>query len=369
MKLAHHCLKCSILLVKLNFSFILVLQLVKFLIHSESNESLLNYENNYLTRRHFVPNSTLKQLAPNENSIQTSLKNLFVSLSSWYSYDINELEAIKTEVVNLHDASKTNESQKPCVTIKSFINLTEMLKFNNLKKFTKIALVLNLNLTIMLINLLLVSYLIVKKRTYSFLKARFGKNFLKIQLITIMISILFILVLNLVYMCFVNKNFKNNTAFSNLNKTLLDYLNKLFNQYDDAKLSENSNSGNYILLEYKTNFSASTYDHTFNPESQIQDIHRYLALANIKLNIFFMVISVCLLVCYSSFIKIGEESKIKPVEGENEKALIKLNEYPILISEDEDDEDCESDMDLSSNSIKEEISVLIKNSSSVEENF
>lgn len=202
MKLARYCLQYSIELLKLNFYFIIVVQLVKFLLNSENNNTILNYE------KEFFENANLTNTEPVTNVLKTNLNNIFLALTSWYSYDINQLEATKTEVINVINRNDPNfEETKPFIRIKSFINFNEMLQFNNLKNFLKIALVTNLNFTTMLINIILISYLITQRRKL-FTNNRIGKSFLKIQLVLNIVLFVIVFMLNLFYMFIVNKYFK-----------------------------------------------------------------------------------------------------------------------------------------------------------------
>jgi hypothetical protein len=223
MKLAKQCLDYSIVLIKINFAFILVLQTMRFLIYTDMTtqqpHALLDSSTSCKHTQHQQSQSPQPQQQPSfEQKMRSFRSRLSNLMSSWNSYDINQLEATKTEIVNVFDNNNdvnSNETtpllggEPPFVTIKSFINFTELIQYNNLKNMLKLAFVLNLNLTTLVTNLIVISYLLVKSRAnYALLGVRFGPRFFHFNLAFILTILVTLLSLNTLYLFLFNDYFK-----------------------------------------------------------------------------------------------------------------------------------------------------------------
>lgn len=229
MKLAKQCLDYSIVLIKINFAFILVLQTMRFLIYTDittqQSQALLDSSTSCKHTQHQQqPQSPQPQPQQQHSSFEQKMRSFRYRLSnlmsSWNSYDINQLEATKTEIVNVFDNNNNNDvnsnettpllgGEPPFVTIKSFINFTELIQYNNLKNMLKLAFVLNLNLTTLVTNLIVISYLLVKSRAnYALLGVRFGPRFFHFNLAFILTILVTLLSLNTLYLFLFNDYFK-----------------------------------------------------------------------------------------------------------------------------------------------------------------
>lgn len=214
MRLAKQCIDYSIALIKINFAFILVLQAMKLftgMTDIMQNQSVASY---------------------NSSSFLSYLKYV-AHLWTSNSYDINLMEATKTEVINVYgqkpdelmkplnksefdlsysnldDTSKVSSSQNnPYVTFKSFINFTQLIQYNNLKNMVKLVFVLNLNLTTLITNLIVISFLMIKKRTFTIMGVRLGKKFMRSNLVLNIVLLIVLLSINTLYLFIFNGYFK-----------------------------------------------------------------------------------------------------------------------------------------------------------------
>lgn len=234
MRVAKQCLDYSIALIKINFAFILVLQALKLFTGMTDAIQQTNNSNN---NQSLVITTTTSDT----NTSSSFLDYLGYVARLWTSntYDINLMEASKTEIVNVYDRVPTtnnenntdfdlvysalednpaanNSTNDGFVTFKSFVNFTQLIQYNNLKNMVKLVFVLNLNLTTLIANLIVVSFLIIKnntknkKRSACFKIAgwRFGPKFLRSHLVLNLVLLIVLLAVNTLYLFIFNDYFK-----------------------------------------------------------------------------------------------------------------------------------------------------------------
>lgn len=119
-------------------------------------------------------------------------------------------------------------------------------------------------------------------------------------------------------------------------------MNKLFQQDSSVYELEKNLSpsyNDYLLIELNTKYlsSSSRINEEQNQESQdlIGNLTKSVIVSNIKLNILFMIFSICLLVCYSYLIKKDINSQEEEMESVNKKKTPWISE--IDSSSDESD--------------------------------
>lgn len=213
-RVAKQCLDYSITLIKINFMFILVLQAMKLLI---GMTDVSQQEQQDQQMRPIITNSnqsSYDNLSQYSSSFHDYLKYLSRLWTS-NSYDINLMEATKTEIVNVYDEPSDSgdvnfatDGSTPLVTFKSFVNFTEFIQYNNLKNMIKLAFVLNLNLTTLITNLIVISYLLVNRRAFYFLGIRLGRRFVRANLVLNLTLLVLLLALNTLYLFAFNDYFK-----------------------------------------------------------------------------------------------------------------------------------------------------------------
>lgn len=318
MKLARYCLDNSIVTLKVNIGIIVVLECVKFLINSETHKTYLNYKNDNSV------NGTreLSHSKSDTNIFRSSFDNILLSLSSWYTYDINQMEATRTEIVNVINTdisgSSASASIQPLIITRSFINFSELLQFNNLKNMIKLALIVNLNIMCILVNMILLSYFLIKNKTnINGIRRRcedVGKRFLKAHLVMNMVLLLVVFMINSMYILIVNKD---------TNLRIKDYLIGLISNNNNN--NENSDIKSDDIKLEDMHFKYETFD-------------RQITLINVKLNIVLMIFSIGLLAAYSFLIKLDY---VKRNINNDDVQIKHSNEKEKLIFNDSDDEDLE----------------------------
>jgi hypothetical protein len=308
MRLIESCLRCLVVLLKFNFGFVLFLQTTKLLLVNDSNE----YTNipPSLSRSEFTSNNTVSQLPP-QNDQSTS--SLIKSLLTFYTYDVNQIEATKVDLVNVHNWTKVADDRvdsKPYVTVSSSIKLNEMFQFNNLRNMIKVILVLNLSLTIILINLIILCYLALTRSKPNSLGKLVSSN-----IVLNLILLVFMLVLNTTFMLMMNKYQKSSSMFSNLNETVFGFVMRYL-----AKRPNLVDLQNYSLVDSRSMFTTVSDNYArIVAGARLQDIGNSSGLDGIRfveseqdsvssftflqINIVLMVVTTLLLILYAFFIK------------------------------------------------------------------
>lgn len=325
----------------------LVLQLMKFFIHDDSKTTnkLYNTNNN--------ESSLLHSDAQNDTfTFQGMLKNVKNLLFAGESYDVDRFEATKTDIVNVVDRlsdDSTNGTQtfpylsRPYVSVKSFYNFTELIQYNNFRNMVKIAYVLNLNLTTVMINLIVLSYILIKRKRFSVLNGRynFKREFFKMNIFINLVLLAALLVFNTVYLCLFGSYLKKQSAFSTVSKLFHEYISRLFNddydpeRYDtlNVKIPETSD---LYLVEYKAKSTSllqysPNLDRSQNCPYCTQISTQFSAIFNIKMNLILMIIFVTLVTFYSYFLNVDENEDFE------------INEEIDNEPDEEDDDDDETD--------------------------
>ena len=291
--LVESCFRCSVLLLKFNFAFILCLQVVKFLLLNEAN-----YGSEISCGNHM--NSTFH---PTTRSVLSSLAR---SLSTFHSYDVNRMEATRTDLVTIYNSNSLNAKNydlanlilnEPFIQISSFVNFTEIFQFTNLRNMIKLILVLNKNLTLVLMNIIILCFLMMNTRKRSKSKLVMAWN------LTINILLLFfVLILNTIFMLIVNKYYKNSSTFKNLNKTLSEF----FARHWKDKTKNQVDLKNFYLVDSRFRMSKTAsyngQDLTGPVDMPLLDAANQISpLTYLKLNIVVMLVSTVLLLVYSFF--------------------------------------------------------------------
>lgn len=174
MKYAYYCFKCALLLLKINLTFMLVFQTLK-LVLSDTNAG--------------------KQIEIQGHSIRSGLNNgqrFLVKLSSHLSSQLSETEYPANDWLALK--------------ISSIYYLRETIVFNGMRLLLKGAFIYNLTLSCVLTNILVISYMLIKRHNTEKMSKTFTttttttctKKFLKLNLILNNLFLLVILFFNFV---------------------------------------------------------------------------------------------------------------------------------------------------------------------------
>lgn len=354
MKLVESSLRCAIVLLKFNLAFVLFLQTVKFLITADLSK--------WSTQSVRDSNSTQPSLGRFD-----SIKEFLSSLTTIYSYDVNQIEAVKTDLIDFHYENKTSNvtgDQMPFITISSHVNFTEAFQFNNLRNMVKLVLVLNLNVTLTLINVILVCYFCL-----SMERAR--KKRMRVMLINLagnfVILVSVILLNSFLMLCMHRYYHHKGTMFTNLNQTLMRFFVKYFGSSyygPESNLNNLVDLKDYYLVDSKIWMKKSyvgprsmdaSKDWLADAQKRLDDtvqsyfpsgtsgcddsedlIAYFLSrsmLSCFRLNLLFMFISTLLLLAYSFFIKPECEKSTTAVD---EKKPIK-SDWSSSSDEEEDD--------------------------------
>ena len=340
MELARDCMKHSIRFLKLNFTCIILLQVVKLILVQENHRALLNFDGNVIRNESRASSSDgdvfVKYNNQESQIYDRKLNNEFiVSLSSWYSYDIKQMEATKTEILNIITNRRTNEldksaqaaamsdggevlewdgpaEQPPTQTVKpimittSLINYNELLQFSNLKNVVKLAILLNLNLTCILTNLLIVSFIILRnaesKSSSLSSKNRSFRAYMNLNLNMNIFLFLLLLVINLVYLVILNK-YNHHASFDTF---------KWIKGLISMNTTETESS---VVKDLHAQFETSQMSSAFNWFMQ------FVLISNAKINVFFMIVSICLLFTYGYLIKLDCNTD-EPKQNDAEKPML-----------------------------------------------
>lgn len=341
-------LKYSVFFLKTNFIFMIFLQITKFFIHNQtSNYSTVN-----------TPQDLFTPKQQNESSI---VKTFLTSFMSSFTYDIKELEATKTEILNIvkvndnyNDQNDTSRQAQlnPTIVSESYVNFFELLHFNNLKHIIKLIYIFNFNINCILINLMLISYLLVqlKKKATKRSSGSFEKKFLKFNLILIHFLLLTLVLVDSIYMLFINSNLQSpylsskptdpistNVLDSKDSNFLLDYI---FNSLGSSKNYFDKENANNDLVTIESSYSSLKSSNSMPDQFKTDGVLTSIAL---KINMAIMVFSICMLTVYSYMSKVEtrncEESDSKKSCCETKSSLKYLSEMEALICVNDDDDD------------------------------
>ena len=357
MKLADLCLRYSIPLLKLNFSLLIALQVVKILLDTKDTKKTVlsckiddSFDVNTYELENFnigklnddsrtVDDEKFNDLLNLKNANKIRIKDKSILISSASNFDLNQFRSNRTETISIFNEDPYNpnlDSTRTVFTTTSRINLTELLEFNNFRNLIKLAIILNLNLACLLTNLMLISYLITKKT--KLYHRKFGRYFLMSHLYLVLSLIISIISINFIYILISNKFLLNTNKIS-----FSSYVNDLLANY----LKENSQRNN--TMSHGT--SKKSYVHYFieldNVDLFSNNVDLFIANINIKINIIFMIISMCLMTAYAYLIQI-ELDIIKQLRNK-EKLILKTDEKKVpdenncnigfISSDDEEEED------------------------------
>jgi hypothetical protein len=331
-------MRCSIVMLKFNFGFILFLQTVKFLLGKDTAALLAAppptsiQTNSHATL--FNTSSFPMQLQQKSVTITNDVAGFLASLLDFYTYDIDQIEATKTDLIKIYD-SKTKtaagEQNKPYVTVSSFLNLNEMFQFSNLRNMIKVILAMNLNLAIVLVNILILCHLLLRRRPSRVSTKRAGMSTLGLvlsgQLVMNLTVLVFMLVLNTAFMLLIHKHHRAaSSTFSNLNKTLMDFFTRQLTRKQNLvdlknfllvdsriKLTKTNSalgveiaggSGSEDSSFFRTGVAAAKAPNETPVDMTLNNSFIYL-----NINIVIMVLSSFLLLCYSYFLNHGDEEE------------------------------------------------------------
>jgi hypothetical protein len=308
------------------------MELVKFFLLSEPN--LLNQKQQ--PQESFIRNYDYHDNNQNYDQGSSNIKTLLSYLSTFNNYDISKIEATKTDLVNFYEqlslnnnnSNNTNaDKNKPFITIRTFFDFSEFFELNNLRSMIKLIIVLNLNLTLTLLNVVLISFLALSNED----NWRIG--FLKNNLLLNMAIFTFLLLLNSSFMLIVNKYHQSVSSFSSLNRALFNFLNDLLVNKKAVNLN------NYHLIGSKSKMVKTISIQNNSVEENVipsdfqslltQKCSNSINFSYLKLNLVFMVISLVLLLVYSFLIdseKSEKEHHVKINDENEEDELLILEE-------------------------------------------
>ncbi|RMZ97861.1 hypothetical protein BpHYR1_014787 [Brachionus plicatilis] len=282
---ALNCAKTSIVLLKANLAFILVFELLKYSSPNANLEkkSAESYEKGFTTR-----NDSLKK--------HDSSLDLLSRLTWLYTLNSDKIDITKIDYVQF--MKNTSDQTKPIIKLKTLINMSEIIEFNMVKNCIKMALVFNINLTTILVNILLLSYLIVNQKI--------SKNgfFFRVQLCINLFLFLTIIPFNVISMKRICGQLGVGTVFSTLNSKLWTYLDQIFVKSKMNLESLGVNTNDYVLVEVNSNLMLSQ---THMPQKAQENS----PLSSFHLNLFFIIFSVCSLGLYSYMVKETDECEPK----------------------------------------------------------
>lgn len=462
MKIAYDCLNFSLKLLRINFILIIVLQIIKQLLLHESSRHLYNIDSDFIRNKSILTNfdnendhqhnlnhfsapsssslnnyksfsfSSSSSSLTNEKNENNNNNNRIESssrvsdiLSSWYSswYEVKQLEATKTEILNVVTSFRRNSSQNdadaensnnnnrsssssstetlnnnddnaatkratlnngPVLITTSFITFNEILELNDFKNFIKFAILLNLNFTCILVNLLIVSYLIIRnhensndffttqddrsspprKSSFDNGDAELGdctttttdcnhqslhlssssnntrkyvsttnncwsRVYLKLNLNLNIILFVVILIINTIYLLIINGYYNSLIKFGSFN-WLNDVINRQFKDEIGEKLNNNNLNIERELIDFKETTTNGVVSYV-----NLNGFFQFILVGNAKLNVFFMVLSLTLLFIYAYMIRIdtvnGDDDDDDEEEEEEEHEEKSSEKKPCLI--------------------------------------
>ncbi len=137
MKYAFYCFKYDIMLLKINFGFILLFQLLKYLLVRQDIHSLFEFLSG--------------------SSVQNAINDTFMSSiqdKMAYAFETNAIEATQVDKVKMIEPFLVSKS--------TILNVTQMVKFNLGGQIVKQAFFYNLNLSCVLINMIMMSFQLIQ---------------------------------------------------------------------------------------------------------------------------------------------------------------------------------------------------------------
>ena len=224
-KYSQLCFKYSFLLLKINFIFIIIFQVIKLTLNN--NDYQLSFDDDQSSS-----SSPVSSSSSSSSSLWKNLTNLIISfdLNKWKSFvdslavpttiDLNSFEATKIEEIKLVNSSSSSAESSDIrqginniddlfLITTSYYNFTQYLMFNNLRLIIRLAFIYNLNLNSILINTILISFYVNRQGQGCQLtdydsnnktKSIISYSFSKFNLILNNLFLFLILVFNLVYM-------------------------------------------------------------------------------------------------------------------------------------------------------------------------
>ena len=324
MKFAFFTMQYSVFFLKTNFIFMVILQVVKFMLNKENRSSpspdlFTNSVNATVNSNDSPPDTTYVKM------FTTSLKDFVVSFVSTFSYDVKQLEATKTEIINVMKVNNKENSLlqdeaynvMPTIVSESYVNFSELLQFSNLNHVIKLTYLFNMNLNCVLLNLALISYLLIRLKKNKQLRevgTCFSKKFLKLNLFAANFAFLVLITIDSIYMLFLKSSFNMQTTTSDTNAlfdSLYSYLKDsepkqqpldLLGETDNAQVAS---SKDYVSIE--SSFSTSQSSNFYSSEYSSADV--VLTAIALKTNIVILVVAICTLAFYSHLVKIDLEDE------------------------------------------------------------
>ncbi len=290
------------------------LQIVKTLLNKQQTNTVFNSSGVFQETHHQATSSYI-------DGFIACFKKYFVSFISTFTYDVKQMEATKTEIINfvklnepaISLAKNQDSNLNPAIISESYINFSELFQFSNIKHIIKLTYLFNLNLNCILINLALLSYFLVKLKKNRSQKVGdfFGKNFFKLNLL--LVNFLFVVLISIdsLYMLFLNSSFRslpNTMEKSNLKETniLIDYLLnyvKILDKKQPDYFTDEFSKQDVIAVE-----SSYSSLHSTNNIPSFSNTNEFFTMITLKINIGIMVISICMLSLYSYITKLDMES-------------------------------------------------------------
>jgi len=320
MKFAFFTLKYSVFFLKTNFIFMIFLQIIKLSLNKQQSNSALN-------NSEFFQTDQQPHIAETDTNyfdlFKSCFKKFFTSFISTFTYDVKQMEATKTEIINfvklneptIQSANNRGANLNPSIISESYVNFSELLQFSNIKHIIKLTYLFNLNLNCILINLALISYFLVKikKNKSRRIGDFFSKKFLKLNLFLVSILFIVFILTDSLYMLFLNSSFRsqpNKIEKSNVkdSNVLIDYLLNYVNILDKKQpdyLDEKSQPLNKDIISVESSYSSL---HSSNNIPNMSNENEYLTMVTLRINILIMILSICMLSFYSYITRLDMES-------------------------------------------------------------